>query len=155
MKHAPALYAFVLLASACAPAPASTNSTTDLSACPAAKPAMEVMQTFITAFNAKDMPALEKTFHFPHMRIAAYPLHVLTGPGQQDDVFGNLASEGWARSRWDNLTIVQCGKDKAHILATFARLHADGTEYARYDGLYIVENRDGFWGITARSTFAP
>jgi len=116
---------------------------------------MEVMQTFITAFNAKDMPALEKTFHFPHMRIATYPLHVLTGPGQQDDVFGNLASEGWARSRWDDLTIVQCGKDKAHILATFARLHADGTEYARYDGLYIVESRDGFWGITARSTFAP
>ena len=39
--------------------------------------------------------------------------------------------------------------------ATFARLRADGAEYARYDGLYIVENRDGFWGITTRSTFAP
>lgn len=146
---------FALSFSACAPRPAPSPAAKDLSACAGAKPAMDVMQAFITAFNAKDMAAMEKTFHFPHMRIAAFPLHVLTGPGQQDDVFGNLASEGWARSRWDELTIVQCGADKAHILATFARLHADGTEYARYEGLYIVENRDGFWGITARSTFAP
>ena len=41
------------------------------------------------------------------------------------------------------------------MLATFARYHPDGSEYARYDGLYIIENRDGFWGITARSSFAP
>ena len=140
---------------ACAPKPAPAPTARDFSTCAGAKPAMEVMQAFITAFNAKDMVAMEKTFHFPHMRIAAFPLHVLTGPGQQDDVFGNLASEGWAKSRWDDLTIVQCGADKAHILATFARLHVDGAEYARYEGLYIVENRDGFWGITARSTFAP
>lgn len=140
---------------ACAPRPEPASTGKDVSACAGARPALAVMQAFITAFNAKDMVAMEKTFHFPHMRIAAYPLHVLTGPGQQDDVFGNLASEGWAKSRWDDLTIVQCGADKAHILATFARLHADGTEYAKYEGLYIVENRDGFWGITARSTFAP
>lgn len=140
---------------ACAPKPDPGPAAKDFSACAGAKPALAVMQTFITAFNAKDMVALEKTFHFPHMRIAAYPLHVLTGPGQQDDVFGTLAVEGWASSRWDDLTIVQCGADKAHILATFARLHADGTEYAKYEGLYVVENRDGFWGITTRSTFAP
>ena len=152
----PALaFTLALSLAACAPKPAPAPTARDFSTCAGAKPAMEVMQAFITAFNAKDMVAMEKTFHFPHMRIAAFPLHVLTGPGQQDDVFGNLASEGWARSRWDDLTIVQCGAHKAHILATFARLHADGTEYAKYEGLYIVENRDGFWGITARSTFAP
>ena len=139
----------------CAPAPEPAPMAKDHSACAGAKPALDVMQSFVAAFNAKDMAALEKTFHFPHMRIATYPLHVLTGPGQQDDVFGNLASEGWARSRWDELAVVQCGPEKAHIAATFARLRSDGTEYARYEGLYIVENRDGFWGITARSTFAP
>lgn len=138
---------------ACAPRPA--HAANDFSACPAAGPAMEVMDKFLAAFNAKDMPALEKTFHFPHMRIASYPLAVWTGPGQQDDVFGNLASEGWARSRWDERTIVQCGKEKAHIIASFARLRADGAEYAKYEGLYVVELRDGFWGITIRSTFAP
>lgn len=151
----PVLLFAVLTLADCAPKPAHAAGARDVSACPAAKPAMEVMDHFLTAFNAKDMSGLEKTFHFPHMRIASYPLQVWTGPGQQDDVFGNLASEGWARSRWDERTIVQCGKEKAHIIASFARLHPDGTEYAKYDGLYVIELRDGFWGITIRSTFAP
>ncbi len=145
----------LLMLADCAPKPAQAAAARDFSACPAAGPAMEVMDRFLAAFNARDMPGLETTFHFPHMRIASYPLTVWTGPGQQDDVFGNLASEGWARSRWDERTIVQCSKDKAHIIASFARLHADGAEYAKYDGLYVIELRDGFWGITVRSTFAP
>ena len=141
---------FLLLGvSACAPMGA------DFSSCAASKPTMQVMDTFMTAFNAKDMKALEATFHFPHLRIASYPLQVLTGPGQQDDVFGTLAAEGWARSAWDKREIVQCSETKAHILASFARFRADGMEYSHYDGLYVIELRDGFWGITARSTFAP
>lgn len=150
----PALTAVLLLAD-CTPREAHAAAPNDFSSCAGAKPAMATLDRFVAAFNAKDMVALEKTFHFPHMRIASYPLHVLTGPGQQDDVFGSLAAEGWARSRWDDRTIIQCNADKAHITATFARLHADGDEYAKYEGLYIIENRDGFWGITARSTFAP
>ena len=154
MKIALASIALLALAD-CAPKSVEGATLPNFSTCAGAKPAMEVMDGFLSAFNAKDMPALEKTFHFPHMRIASYPLIVWTGPGQQDDVFGSLASEGWARSRWDARTIVQCSKDKAHIIATFARLKGDGSEYAKYDGLYVIELRDGFWGITARSTFAP
>jgi hypothetical protein len=127
----------------------------DFASCPASAPAQEVMDRFMTAFNAKDMAALEATFHFPHIRISVYPLKVLTAPGQQEDVFGILAGEGWARSAWTSRTIIQCDPNKAHMLATFARFKADGSEYVRYDGLYIIELRDGFWGITARSTFAP
>ena len=138
-----------LLAAGCA------KSGDEFASCAAASHAIEVTDQFLVAFNHKDMVGLEKTFHFPHMRIASYPLQVLTGPGQQDDVFGSLAGEGWARSDWTDRKIVQCSATKAHLLATFARLHADGSIYARYDGLYIVELRDGFWGITARSTFAP
>ena len=144
-----------LVLGGCAPRPEPVATLPDFSACAAARPAMEVMDKFLAAFNAKNTPGFEATFHYPHMRIASYPLQVLTGPGQQDDIFGSLAAEDWASSRWDARTIVQCGKDKAHIMATFARLHADGTEYAKYDGLYVIELRDGFWGITVRSTFAP
>jgi hypothetical protein len=146
-----ALPIIALSLAACAPKPAAA----DFSACAAAKPAMEVTDRFMTAFNAKDMGRLEATFHFPHIRIASYPLSVLTGPGQQDDVFGTLAAEGWSRSDWADRKIIQCSPTKAHMTAAFVRYHANGEAYARYDGLYIIELRDGFWGITARSTFAP
>ena len=79
--------AFLMLAS-CEPKHAHAAAANDFSTCPAAKRAMDVLDHFLAAFNAKDMPALEKTFHFPHMRVASYPLSVLAGPGQQDDVFG-------------------------------------------------------------------
>ena len=149
------LFALGFAMGGCAPKPEPAAALPDVSACAAAQPAMVVMDKFLAAFNAKDTPGFEATFHYPHMRIASYPLQVLTAPGQQDDIFGNLAAEGWAKSRWDARTIVQCSAEKAHILATFGRLHADGTEYAKYDGLYVIELRDGFWGITVRSTFAP
>jgi hypothetical protein len=135
--------------------PAHGAAKEDFSACSARAPALEVMDKFMTAFNAKDMTALEKTFHFPHIRISMYPLKVLNGPGEQEDVFASLAEENWARSAWIERKVVQCDPNKAHMLATFARYHSDGKEYARYEGLYIIELRDGFWGVTARSTFAP
>jgi hypothetical protein len=147
MRVAAALVFLTL--SACAP------RAEDFASCPAKPHAFEVTDQFMFAFNQKDIAGMEKTFHFPHIRIASYPLQVLTGPGQQDDVFGSLASEGWARSDWADRKIIQCSPTKAHMLATFVRFHPDGSEYARYDGLYIIELRDGFWGVTARSTFAP
>ena len=153
MKTALASFAALLACASCTDAHGA--AATSSSACAAATPAFGVMDSFMTAFNAKDMKALEATFHFPHMRLASYPIQVLTGPGQQDDVFGHLASEGWAKSGWEHRTIVQCGPTKAHIIATFARFNAKGVEYSHYDGLYVIELRDGFWGITARSTFAP
>ena len=131
------------------------SAETDFSSCAAYKPAFEVTDKFMQAFNAKDMVALEKTFHFPHIRLSEYPIHVLTGPGQQEDVFSILKQEGWSRSDWAHRHIIQCSPTKAHMLATFERFKADGTQYASYDGLYVVELRDGYWGITIRSTFAP
>ena len=98
----PATCAAALVAlAACSPAAADFS-------CAASQPAFEVMDRFMTAFNAKDMAAVEKTFHFPHMRISVYPLHVLNRPGEQEDVFASLAAENWARSAWLDRKIVQC-----------------------------------------------
>src|ERR1700756_5468009 len=136
-------FAFALVAALGLAGCGQKTAATDFSACAAAKPAMEVTDKFMTAFNAKDMGRLEATFHFPHIRIASYPLSVLTGPGQQDDVFGTLAAEGWSRSDWADRKIIQCSPTKAHMTAAFVRYHANGEVYARYDGLYIIELRDG------------
>ena len=51
--------------------------------------------------------------------------------------------------------VVQCDATKAHMLTTFVRYRADGSEMSRFNSLYIVENKDGRWALTARSSFAP
>ena len=146
------LIAAALVASGCSE---TRSAEKDFSSCAAYKPAFEITDRFMQAFNAKDMAGLEKTFHFPHIRLSEYPIHVLTAPGQQEDVFGLLKDEGWSRSDWAHRHIIQCSPTKAHMLATFERFKADGTQYASYEGLYVIELRDGYWGITMRSTFAP
>jgi hypothetical protein len=35
------------------------------------------------------------------------------------------------------------------------RYRKDGSELSRFDSLYIVEFKNGRWGLTARSSFAP
>jgi hypothetical protein len=53
------------------------------------------------------------------------------------------------------MQIVQSSPTKVHIAVEFSRYHKDGTQYASYPSLYIVEQVDGHWGIRARSSFAP
>jgi hypothetical protein len=66
-----------------------------------------------------------------------------------------IAGEAWDHSKWDSLQIVQSSPNKVHIAVEFSRYHADGTKYASYPSLYVVEQVDGRWGVRARSSFAP
>ena len=44
---------------------------------------------------------------------------------------------------------------KVHFEVVFSRYKADGTKYATYQSLWIVTQKDGQWGVQARSSFAP
>ena len=132
MKLVPVVAIAAIALAGCAP------KAGDFSSCSARQPAFEVMDRFMTAFNAKDMAAVEKTFHFPHMRISVYPLHVLNGPGEQEDVFASLATENWARSAWLDRKIVQCDPQKAHMLAKY-QVTTRGTDLSRQGAVKIAE----------------
>ena len=64
-------------------------------------------------------------------------------------------SSGWDHSVWDNLEVVQESQRKVHILVTFSRYTASGDKLASYPSFYVLEKRDGRWGVRARSSFAP
>lgn len=154
MKHQ-LLAAAVLLTSACAHSGDVTKSGTDFSGCPAYAPAFEVTDRFMETFNARDMAGWEATYHFPHVRIASGTVTILPSAGTRSDTFERLAATGWDHSAWISREVVQCGPDKAHLATVFARYRADGSELSRFDSLYIVELKNGHWGITGRSSFAP
>ena len=117
-----------------------------------------VMDAFMKAFNAKDSAAWADTLLYPHVRFAGGK--VVTFPDRAAFIAANhiealIAGEGWDHSKWDALQIVQSSPTKVHIAVEFSRYHKDGTRYASYPSLYIVEQVDGKWGIRARSSFAP
>jgi hypothetical protein len=45
---------------------------------------MKVLDEYMSAWNNKDVVAWERTFHFPHYRLASGKMSVLEKPGMQD-----------------------------------------------------------------------
>ena len=124
-------------------------------ACPAYQPAYQVTDAFMTTFNSKDANAWGSVFHFPSVRIASGDVRIINGPQDLENSFPRLAEQGWDRSAWASRKVVQCDATKAHMLTTFVRYRADGSEMSRFNSLYIVEKKNDRWALTARSSFAP
>ena len=154
MMRAILLALSVAALSACTTSPAASGDK-DFAACPAYAPAYAITDKFMETFNARDQAAHEATYHFPHVRIASGNVTVTPNAGTERNTFPTLIAQGWDHSAWASRRIVQCGATKAHMLTNFIRYRADNSVLSQFDSLYIVEFKNGKWGITGRSSFAP
>jgi hypothetical protein len=118
--------------------------------------AMKLLDEYMAAWNRKDVTAWERTFHFPHYRLASGKMNVLERPGQQDEarLWQTMAASGWRHSQWDRRRIVHASADKIHVDTKFTRYRADGSRIGSYESLYILTREDGRWGVKLRSSFA-
>jgi hypothetical protein len=117
--------------------------------------AQTCLDAFMAAFNARDLPAFEKTFNFPSVRLASNTL-VLIEPGyHKPEMFERGALADWHHSAWERRNVIHAGADKVHIDTRFTRYRADGSVIGSFDSIYVVTRENGHWGIKARSSFAP
>ncbi len=120
--------------------------------------ALEVMDNFLTAFNARDEQAWANTLHFPHVRLASGQVTVYSTAADfiaAMDLESFAESTGWDHSVWDTLEVVQVSPRKVHIAVTFSRYTAAGDKMASYRSFYVIEKLNVRWGVRARSSFAP
>jgi len=117
---------------------------------------MRLLDDYMNAWNRKDLVAWERTFHFPHYRLASGKMTVLDRPGLQDAtrVWGSAGSD-WHHSRWYRRRIIHSSPDKVHVDTKFTRCRADGSVISSFESLYILTKEDGRWGVKMRSSFAP
>ncbi len=117
---------------------------------------IKVLDQYLAAFNARDLGAWERTYQFPHYRLAGGKVTVLEKAGLRDPkkVFGELQKQGWDHSKWDHRNIVQASADKVHVDTEFIRYRADGSVIGHYESLYILTKENGRWGIKFRSSYA-
>ena len=117
---------------------------------------MRVLDDYMSAWNRKDLAAWERTFHFPHYRLAGGKMTVLDRPGLQDPTrVWSSAGSDWHHSRWDRRRMIHSSADKVHVDTKFTRCRADDSVIASYESLYILTKEDGRWGVRMRSSFAP
>ncbi len=143
---------FVYLSLIAAPAAAADENHAAL------KAARQVMDEFMTTFNARDEAAWAATFNYPHVRFASGQVMISPDAKAVTDRMDFAAfskSTGWDHSAWDAVEALDSGKEKVHFKVTFSRYTAENEKIATYDSLYIVTFLEGHWGIQARSSFAP
>ncbi len=116
--------------------------------------AMQVLDEYMAAWNKQDLDGWERTFQFPHYRLASGKMSVLEQPGQQDPKRLWQAIDGWHHSKWDHRRIVHAATDKIHVDTKFTRYRADGSRIGTYESLYILTKENGRWGVKLRSSFA-
>jgi len=121
----------------------------------AIRAAQGVLDAFMKAFNARDIPAWQDTFNFPSVRLASQGLVILNKADVSADRFNAGSLAEWDHSAWDRREVIHAGPDKVHIDTRFTRYRRDGSVIGGFDSIYVVTRQDGHWGIKIRSSFAP
>ena len=119
--------------------------------------AMRVLDSFMTHFNARDMEQWSETLNYPHVRFAGSEVTVWDTKEEYSsvDIFDRLTSTGWHHSAWLSRKVILVSEDKVHISTVFQRYDENNNPLNQYQSLYIVTNKDGHWGVQARSSLAP
>lgn len=113
------------------------------------------LDAFMTAFNARDLPAFERSFNFPHVRFASNTVRIINAGDMKPSMFSTGSLAEWDHSAWERRDVIHAGADKVHIDTRFTRYRKDGSVIGGFDSIYIVTRLDGRWGIQGRSSYAP
>ena len=94
---------------------------------------------------------------YPHVRFAGSEVTVWDTKEEYSsvDIFDRLTSTGWHHSAWLSRKVILVSEDKVHISTVFQRYDKSNNPLKQYQSLYIVTNKDGHWGVQARSSLAP
>ena len=119
--------------------------------------AMQVLDSFMTSFNARNMEEWSETLNYPHVRFAGSEVTLWNTKEEYSsiDIFERLSSTGWHHSAWLSRKVILASENKVHISTIFQRYDQNNNPLKQYQSLYIVTNKDGHWGVQARSSLAP
>ncbi len=120
--------------------------------------AVDVIERYLEAFNARDEEAVVATFHFPHLRVGSGSVSVSKTDAEYTDRFDFDAFAnrlGWEHSEWDTVEAIQVGARGVNLAIRGTRYRPDGKKIHSFDGIYLITEKDGRWGITAGSGISP
>ena len=122
--------------------------------------AMQALDAFMVAFNARDPEAWAASLNYPHVRFASGTVTVWNSAREfaenaRSRSFVVLPRSGWDHSDWLTREVTLASENKVHFATTFQRFNSANEVIGTYSSLYIVTRIDGHWGTQARSSLAP
>ena len=116
--------------------------------------ALKVMQEHIDALNARDEARIAATLHFPHNRLSGVDLKCWETADSYFADFKARAGGDWARSRFDDIRVVQASENKVHLDAEINRFDKNDQRIASFRSLWVITLEEGRWAAKFRSSFA-
>ena len=122
------------------------------------KEAKESYKRWLQGFNARDRDAMVAELHFPHLRLSGSNQIQVWDTAANinanfDEQTQKLKEEGWVRTDSNFIEAIQKGPDKVHLTMIQSRVHSDGSEYNRFETLWIFIRVNDRWGVKFRSSF--
>jgi len=114
--------------------------------------ARQVVEKFFTAFNANDVDGFRSCMNYPHIILTRGSVLISQEPSDFINPIPILkAQQNWDRSLVKLLEPIHVAEDKVHFKIVFNRYRSDGTKYTVLDGIWVITNQDGHWGVQCRS----
>ena len=121
--------------------------------------ALQVLDDFMAALNARDDEALYDTINLPHVRISGQGVAIYATRQELEQSylrdFAARAGPDWDHTILDSKEAIDATESKVHVMIQFTRCDRNGAKIATYRSLWIMTCVDGHWGAQARSSFAP
>ena len=120
--------------------------------------AKESYKRWLQGFNSRDRDAMVAELHFPHLRLSGSNQIQVWDTAANinanfDEQTQKLKEEGWGRTDSNMINAIQKGSDKVHLTMIQSRIHSDGSEYNRFQTLWIFIRENERWGVKFRSSF--
>ena len=120
--------------------------------------AKESYKRWLQGFNSRDRDAMVAELHFPHLRLSGSNQIQVWDTAANinanfDEQTQKLKEEGWLRTDSNLINAIQEGSDKVHLTMIQSRIHSDGSEYNRFQTLWIFIRENERWGVKLRSSF--
>ena len=121
------------------------------------KIAMQVLDKWLVAFDARSARGLSAICNFPHFRLAngKFTVWQTRADFEKDNELTVPLEHDWHRTVWDWRKVVQASDKKFHVALSFTRYNEEGKKVSKFQSLYIITKQRKHWGIQARSSFAP
>ena len=130
----------------------SINKTT-------AQIAINIITENINKLNEGNQQGLLDLFHIPHIRISESDMLVYNSREELENEylsdFYNRAGNDWHHTVLDWTEPIHASDNKAHIFIQWSRYTETNDLITSQRSLWIVNDRNGRWGVQARSSFAP
>jgi len=120
----------------------------------AIKKALLLMDAHIAALNQQDANAIAATLHFPHHRLSGTTWKTWDTAEHYFDDFLKRAGDGWKRSAFEDIKVLNSSENKVHLDAEIRRYDSTDTLITSFRSLWVIIEVNGIWAAKVRSSFA-